>query len=228
MKRLITLLIISFAAPSLASATCLGYKECWATSGSMVISAGVNSTSLTAHGHDFDMSGLFSWYAGAPPLYVGVPIPDGTYIGFPLEFDTSLPLNTVSIDVRGGVHLDSTSDDNVANVLFESPLVAMPGPGTYSEPFSFRTFFGQGISCFSSSGVPCWSFYGQGTFTIDVGATDTPGLGVIREATFTFNKPVFTPEPSTASLLLIALGALGFQAWARMRREQLGPLAVKR
>lgn len=49
MKPVITLLIILLAATPLASATCLDFEPaCFATSGSMVIRPGVDSTSLTA------------------------------------------------------------------------------------------------------------------------------------------------------------------------------------
>jgi hypothetical protein len=51
----------------------------------------------------------------------------------------------VSIDVRGGAHLDSTIDDNFARIQFNYPSTGgplpVPGPGITSVPFHFTTVF---------------------------------------------------------------------------------------
>lgn len=217
MKRMITLLILLLAGPSLASATtCLTGPECFATSGSMVISAGEHGTTLTATGPEFQMSGLIGWDGAQPGFDVGMPIREGGFINAQTVLESTTANDpfyyAVSIDVRGGVHLDSTSDGNFARTVFQYNQIFMPGPGIFSEPFSFRTEFQQPAGTCATAGTVgapvCWEFFGQGILTLDVVATDTPGFNEIREATFTFNKPVFTPEPSTASLLLIAFAGL--------------------
>jgi hypothetical protein len=105
-----------------------------------------------------------------------------------------------------------------ASVYTAATVGPITGAGVYSTEFGFsESFLGapSGGTCF----VGCSRFEigGSGTAVFDVVAQpDTTNLFYITKGTYTFTAP----EPSTASLLLLGLAALGFPEWARMRRER--------
>ena len=94
------------------------------------------------------------------------------------------------------------------------------GPGTYTGTFRFSfqyiglpaTPVTNGL-CNGPGGPPCRTldFSGQGTYVLDVSRSPQGLLQGVETATFR------APEPSTPSLLLLAFGGLGFQAWRRQR-----------
>jgi hypothetical protein len=68
MKRLITLIILLLAGPSLASA-----QELFrATSGGLAVSAGDTSTSFSVRGPGFSMGGFVAWSSNANPFQLGI------------------------------------------------------------------------------------------------------------------------------------------------------------
>jgi hypothetical protein len=150
------------------------------------------------------------------PLDLDSPVGPGSFT-FVVDGNTATyDLAVTSLTVHG-VPLDTSQASALS--AFSTTVVFGAHPGTYHSPF---TFFGVFVECdpttctgepstgavkYSGSGVVTWNLVPDPNF---------PGSFDISKATFTFKAP----EPSTASLLLIAFGVLGFSAWTRMRREQ--------
>jgi PEP-CTERM motif len=215
MKQLITISILLLAGPPLASAQTFDV-----TSGSMV--------HFLNQDYPYTIAGLgFSSSGDITPIGQGpldFPVGPGSF-SFVIDGNTSeFDLSVASLTVHG-VPWSYPAEDLVdagAFSAFETTAVFGAHPGVYHSPFTFLSgYIGGPASLVSPDGClpTCMllHFFGSGTVTWDlVPDPNFPGQFDIKQATFTFKAP----EPSTASLLLIALGALGFQAWARMRREQ--------
>jgi hypothetical protein len=129
----------------------------------------------------------------------------------------------VNLTVDGVPWYQAAASPESLTGIGTSQMVDITGPGTYTGSFTFgMSFYGWPNTnfgyCISAPGGVCQhlSFKGQGRYTLFVTPSSfVPGT-FQGEEILTFNAP----EPSTTSLLLIAFAVLGFQAWARVRREQ--------
>jgi PEP-CTERM motif len=219
MSRLITLVILSLAAPSLASAQ-IGEEFTATSGGTNVISEGFVSAEFTVAGPGFSMSGSISTslldnFNSGPPIV-------GNINELALFGDIGLGggphnLSFSSVDVHG-----APAAIVLATVNFDS-IFLVPGPGTHLEPFEFHS-----LVCDTEQimNLDCFGFDGKGNVTLDVVATSTPGIVRILDATYNFTNPFAgVPEPSTASLALI--GFAGLAVLGRRRRSHALLLASR-
>jgi len=183
-----------------------------ATSGSMVIQFMDDTGPFTVAGPEFSASGVVDFSEGNP-LDVN-PFSAGSHT-VTVVADTENPNLTVSLSVHGAPWaLPPEPETGVAGVSFTVNTFVLEGPGTYSSTFDFSgEFIGVPLSVFSANpGEDCSKlmctrllFDGGGNVTLDaVPDPNFPGAVDISKVTFTFKAP----EPSTASLLLIALAGL--------------------
>jgi hypothetical protein len=196
-----------------------------ATSGSMVIHPGDQGVPYTVGGADFSASGNIVGPADNPldsPYFPGLSnsllITGDSASGF---FDMSLTVRGVPWSYPVG-----TTADGQAIARFLTLDSGLTHPGIFSFPFDFEGSFRGRPTSAAPPGVGCdvimcttLDFFGGGTVTLDVVPDPNfPGLLDISQASYTF----MAPTPSTVSLMLLGLAALGCQAWARMRREHCG------
>jgi hypothetical protein len=131
--------------------------------------------------------------------------------------DTENPNLSMSLTVQGvpWSFPVGTGSDGRAGVFFQvDENLVLSGPGTYFSTFIFTaSFFGVPLSVLSAHpGAGCLQlmctqlfFNGGGSVTLDVVPyPNLPGSLEISKATLNFG----VPEPSTMSLLLIALAGL--------------------
>jgi hypothetical protein len=223
MKRVIIPLLMLFVGPSLTSAQ----QVLFATSGSMVDSGDL--VPYSAAGSGFSTSGVIDFQGGVPQNPVPGLFGPGNIGGLIFYGDLENPnLDNFAFTLHGVAWAAPTNVVDGGNAIAEfqlAPNLFVSGPGSYSSTF---TFFGSLIGAPESlvsanptagcDQLACMTFViqGSGSAMVDVvPAPGVPGSLEISEVTMTFAAP----EPSTASLLLLAVGALGFQAWARVRRE---------
>jgi hypothetical protein len=191
MKRLITVLLLLLAGVSLASAA----EASNATGGVTVI--GTNFGTGVARVGFFDVSGSDFFMTGSFGIDPSMNDFDSAAPGMPFHFSltqatpscgiTSSPLQ-VSLTVQG-VSWGGPCATLTATGQTTGPVT---GPGTLSGKFSSDSSFEAGSFPFAVSG--------GGTFTINI----APGTSFVNRADFDF-QPSTVREPSTASLLLIAL-----------------------
>jgi hypothetical protein len=212
-NRLTTLLLVLLTGAPLASAQ----QMFNATSGSMIDPSDLGASYAVA-GPGFSTSGVID-YSGFPLNPIDSPFTTGKLGELIFEGDTANPnLDKFSLAVHGvpwSYPMGTATDgEAIASFQTNSANLLLSGPGTYSSTFSFvGSLVGAPLSVVSAN--PTWgcaqiectsiSMEGGGTVTFDVvAAPGIPGSFEISKATFTFNAP----EPSTASLLLIALAGL--------------------
>jgi hypothetical protein len=212
-NRLTTLLIVFLAGAPLATAQQMFY----ATSDSMIDPSGLGAA-YSAAGPGFSTSGVID-YSGFPLNPIDSPFAPGKLGELIFEGDTGNPnLDMFSLTVHGvpwSYPMGTATDgEAIASFQTNSSNLVVSGPGTFLSTF---TFFGSLVGAPESvvSANPTWGcaqigctsifMEGGGTVTFDVvAAPNIPGALEISKATFNFNAP----EPSSASLLLIALAGL--------------------
>lgn len=212
-NRLTTLLLVLLAGAPLASAQ----QMFNATSGSMIDPSDLGASYAVA-GPGFSTSGVID-YTGFPSNPIDSPFTPGSLGELIFEGDTQNPnLDMFSLTVHGvpWSYPMGTATDGEALASFQtnSSNLLVSGPGTYSSTFTFfGSLVGAPESVVSANptlgcaqiGCTSISMQGGGIVTFDVVAVpNIPGSLEISKATFTFNAP----EPSTASLLVIALAGL--------------------
>jgi hypothetical protein len=236
MKRLIALLLLL---PALASAApCLPPGCFLLTSGSLVAPVNdVGAGSFSFADDDSLLSGstCFGMCLGATTPITIVNAGEAPRLSFEDGSFGSLGINQA---IAGGVSWDPAAPG--LPPPFEPGnaelTIAVVGPeagpitvaGTFSAPFRLSaSVIGQPSTAPPNpngcAGLPpcqfvAWAGAGRVTYTVVPFTNENLPPG----SAFQVTKVTYTlvPEPSTAALLLIALGALGCQAWARMRREQ--------
>ena len=224
MNRQILLFILLLAAASLA--------------GAQVVTSGVvvdESTQVPydLSGPNVSIAGVMDYTAPPPDNIVGGPFPVGTY-SFLLSADTENPnLFDPGASVNGIPWALPTggTDPGTASAEFSSGTFLITGPGIYKGTFDFSSFF-LGVPSSVLSANPAADcdqlmctpllFSGGGTAEIDV-VSDPNFAGSldISRVTFTFSGSSNVPEPSTGSLLLIALAGLIVLGWRRKYRATL-------
>lgn len=212
-NRLATLLLVLLAGAPLASAQ----QMFNATSGSMIDPSDLGASYAVA-GPGFSTSGVID-YSGFPLNPIDSPFTPGKLGELIFEGDTENPnLDNFSLTVHGvpWSYPTGTATDGEAIASFQtnSSNLVVSGPGTYLSTFSFfGSLVGAPQSVVSANptlgcdqiGCTSIAMEGGGTVTFAVvAAPNIPGSLEISKATFTFNAS----EPSTASLLLIALAGL--------------------
>jgi len=196
-----------------------------ATSGSMVIGSGdFFGTPYTFAGTDFSASVMFETDPLENPLLL--PFSPGP-LDLQLFGDTATPSLTMSLTMHGvpwGLPMNTAFDGEAIAQFDINPRLMLTGPGTYSTTFAFTgSFLGAPQSVVSSNPalgcdvITCTllSFNGGGTVKLNVDSDPNfPGSLDITQASFAF-KPSSAPTPSSASLLLLGLVALGLRAWSK-------------
>jgi len=220
----LTLLLLWPAFASASVPTCPAGHACTLviTSGTMTFDPGVGT--FTVGGQGWTSSGKF----GPPADWLGFDTPFDTPLPGPWSFfwqDTSEgpPGNLSMSFTLGGVPWTAPgadTEEGPGNFVAATDIstINITHPGIYHGLGSFEGHFvGVPASVGTCPPVGCtgWAFFSRGAVLVDVIDAGDVGL-VVDKATWTFKAP----EPSTTSLLLLALGALGFQGWARVRREQ--------
>lgn len=212
-NRLTTLLAVLLAGAPLASAQ----QMFNATTGSMIDPSGLGA-SYAVSGPGFSTSGVID-YSGVPSNPLDFPFTPGRLGELIFEGDTENPnLDMFSLTVHGvpWSYPMGTGTDGEALASFQtnSSNLLVAAPGTYVSTFTFfGSLVGAPASVVSANptlgcaqiGCTFISMEGGGTVTFDVvAAPNIAGSLEISKATLTFNAP----EPSTGSLLLIALAGL--------------------
>jgi hypothetical protein len=222
MKHLIAFLILLLAGPSLANAQIA--ETFYATSGSLVINFGDRGDPFSVAGPNFLLGGGVSYPEGNP-------IGDAVGLGF-----------APTVHVVGEAGQDTTGNLSIyailpvpfggisaAEVIWLGQAGPVTGPGIYSGAFTFEGALqaapasNPGADC-TTVPIPCpeFAFIGGGVLTIDVvpypfpPPPGLPAIFQIKQATFTLEAP----EPSTASLLLIAFGGLAVMSRRPRSRER--------
>jgi hypothetical protein len=194
-----------------------------ATHGSMVIHSLDQADAYTIGGPDFSAFGSIA------PLTNPLDFPFSPGPVFLLILgDTQEPSLSMSLTLRGvpwSLPMGTPVDGVALAQFYINDSLVLTGPGTYSSTFAFTgSFYGAPAGAVSGNPgagcniIGCTRFFlnGSGTLKLDVVPyPSTPGALEVRQAAFTF-----VPTPSTVSLMLLGLVALGFQAWGRMRLEQ--------
>jgi PEP-CTERM motif len=230
MKRLITLLLLF---PALAVAQETFYVT--SGSGSMTSEDGLAVLTFTAAGNGFSESGGLCLSGGGDCSFstLGRPLSPGQPFSFSIENGTSGDFYA-SLTLHGvpWAYPEFTCCNGNANASFDGGAGPITGPGTYHGQFSFSgNFYGVPLSeLLANPDVGCnvfdyctnFDFFGGGTVTANVVPFPyIPGDFEVTQATLTFTAP----EPSLASLLLIALAALGTQA--ALRRPLTGLVRLR-
>jgi hypothetical protein len=211
-KQLIGLMTLLLLCPTFASAACLPSRVCWVTSGTpFTINQNDPSFSLNFAGKDFSASGVLTDACCMLPF--------GLFFNFesdPFEEAFGGSVNQLAqfdLTVKGVPWVIPAGGD--ASVSFFADLgnpAFPPFGGTYSVPFDFQGAFKGAPEPFPA-GLGCdmlncqtLNFRGGGVVTIEVvGPLFGTDFFQVESETFTFLN---APEPSTASLLLVALAGL--------------------
>jgi hypothetical protein len=188
-----------------------------ATSGSMVIHPGDQGVPYTVAGPDFSASGDIVG-PGDNPFDLPIPPISGPSM---ISGDTAAGDLSMLLTVRGvpWSYPVGTTADGGATAQFLIPDLLLTHPGIFSFPFDFGGSFRGRPTSVAPPGVGCdvimcttMDFSGGGMVTLDVVAsTSVPGSFQVTQATYTFEAPT----PSTVSLMLLGLAALGSHLWAR-------------
>jgi PEP-CTERM motif len=236
MKRLIALLLLEPIVANAADYTCS--YVCTLpdlTSGTLTLSdgeyapTGSGNAQWTASGPGYETGGGSGSVQGmGSQSYIPYGSGAGTYLG-----DNSDGYLSMSLTINGmpwglpnepelgnaGAFLSADTDGLITHA------------GTYLASFDGQfQFFGQPAppgwnpygSCTLSDPCATWHFNGGGTGVLYVSDyPGEPGYYEITGGTFAFS----TPEPSTASLLLIGFGFAGLTVLARRRRPRATLLA---
>jgi hypothetical protein len=224
MKRVIIPLLMVFVGPTLTSAQ----QVLLATSGSMIDSGDL--VPYSAAGSGFSTSGVIDFQSGIPQNPVPGLFGPGNIGGLIFYGDLQNPnLDNFAFALHGVAWAAPTDVVDGGNAIAEfqlAPDLLVAGPGNYSSTFTFSgSFTGAPASLVSANPtagcdqLACRTFVINGSGSAMVAVIPAPGFPgsfEISKVTMTFAAA----EPSTASLLLLAVGAFGLQAWGRVRRER--------
>jgi len=205
MKRLIILLLL---APVVASAACLPSEFCSVRSGTpFTLTGSDQSLSFNIAGSDFSASAMLTDLCCLLPFREFFEVDSDPWFES-FGGSTPFPLAQFALTVNG-VPWGIPAGGSAEAVFFADLGVPFPVEASgFSVPFGFQGSFTGAPEPFAP-GVGCdvlncqtLNFRGGGIVTTFLNGG--PFQTVVESQTFTFNAP----EPSTASLLLIALAGL--------------------